>query len=349
MTLELYDKINSIPADEFATKTQLGETNASVAKRELILTAGENISIDRTDPDRPVISAAGGAAVETVAGVNPVSGDIRKDDLRGALEIDKKVDKIDGKALSTNDFTSAYRDKLDSVANQATKNRPDSELLARTNHTGVQLAQTISDFSERSFAEFAGVGYGGTLVRQTSIDFNSPPARTCQFWADSSSTNTPKTGDWLCSQFWGGPNYITQTVVNLAGEMYSRGKNGANAWGPWRSATGASDKYTSPEQTITPAGPLQLPHGLGATPGQFLGRITCKAADAEYAVGDSVIVPIFAVDYAYNYGVSVWADGTNINCRFGSASGSFFVLRKSSATTVGINPASWKFTIEARL
>lgn len=57
-----------------------------------------------------------------------------------------KVDKITGKQLSTEDFTTLLLSKLNQIEDQATKNQLDSYLISRANHTGTQLAETISDF-----------------------------------------------------------------------------------------------------------------------------------------------------------------------------------------------------------
>lgn len=66
------------------------------------------------------------------------------------LDIDNlltsKVDKIIGKQLSTNDFDSAYKNKLDNIEAFATKNDTDSNLRNRSNHTGFQSSSTIYDF-----------------------------------------------------------------------------------------------------------------------------------------------------------------------------------------------------------
>lgn len=45
----------------------------------------------------------------------------------------------------TNAFTDADKEKLDEIAEMATRNSPDSHLLNRYNHTGLQLAESISD------------------------------------------------------------------------------------------------------------------------------------------------------------------------------------------------------------
>lgn len=58
------------------------------------LSPGANITIDSTDPLNPVISASGGGAgtVQTVAGVDPVGGDIPSAELATALGVDNKLD-----------------------------------------------------------------------------------------------------------------------------------------------------------------------------------------------------------------------------------------------------------------
>lgn len=58
-----------------------------------------------------------------------------------------KVDKITGKQLSTEDYTTAEKTKLSGIATGATANDTDANLKNRANHTGSQLASTISDFA----------------------------------------------------------------------------------------------------------------------------------------------------------------------------------------------------------
>ncbi|WP_236203934.1 hypothetical protein [Pseudomonas protegens] len=105
-----------------------------------------------------------------------------------------------------------------------------------------------------------------------------------------------------------------------------------------------SKVYVSPEQIITAGGSLTLNHGLGKQPVLWMRTLICKVADAEYSV-DDVIDVYGAVDYAYNYGMMVTANASNIQCQFGNATGAFFVLRKSSRTTVAITPGSWRLVM----
>lgn len=58
-----------------------------------------------------------------------------------------KVDKVAGKQLSDENFTLAEKNKLGTIAPNATSNSSDATLLNRANHTGTQLASTISDLA----------------------------------------------------------------------------------------------------------------------------------------------------------------------------------------------------------
>lgn len=65
-----------------------------------------------------------------------------------AITVGNKVDKVSGKGLSTEDYTTTEKTKLSGIATGATANSSDATLLNRTNHTGSQLSSTISDFTE---------------------------------------------------------------------------------------------------------------------------------------------------------------------------------------------------------
>ncbi|MFJ3121031.1 hypothetical protein ACIPI6_31390 [Pseudomonas protegens] len=62
----------------------------------------------------------GGGKVQTVAGVEPDgSKDVPKAELATALGIDEKVDKVEGKGLSSNDYTTPEKTKLSTLVNPA--------------------------------------------------------------------------------------------------------------------------------------------------------------------------------------------------------------------------------------
>lgn len=72
---------------------------------------------------------------------------------------------------TTASYTTAEQSKLVGIAAGATANSADATLLARANHTGTQLAATISDFSTAADARVtAGItGKQDTLVSATNI------------------------------------------------------------------------------------------------------------------------------------------------------------------------------------
>lgn len=59
--------------------------------------------------------------------------------------LDTKVDKVAGKGLSSEDYTTAEKSKLSGIATGATKNATDAQLRDRSTHTGTQPLSTISD------------------------------------------------------------------------------------------------------------------------------------------------------------------------------------------------------------
>lgn len=71
--------------------------------------------------------------------------------------LDLKVDKVAGKSLSTNDYTTAEQTKLAGITAGATVNSTDAVLLARANHTGEQAISTITDLSTNLSDKFSKI------------------------------------------------------------------------------------------------------------------------------------------------------------------------------------------------
>lgn len=63
----------------------------------------------------------------------------------GWASLDEKVDKVAGKGLSTEDYTSLEKQKLYGIAEGATSNAGDAFLTDRGNHTGTQSIDTITE------------------------------------------------------------------------------------------------------------------------------------------------------------------------------------------------------------
>jgi hypothetical protein len=86
-------------------------------------------------------------ATASVKGILKLTNDLGGTaDLPTVPALTNKVDKVTGKGLSANDLTDALKTKLDGIAAGATANDTDANLKNRANHTGTQLAATISDF-----------------------------------------------------------------------------------------------------------------------------------------------------------------------------------------------------------
>lgn len=84
----------------------------------------------------------------------------------------RKVDKVAGKGLSSNDFTNAERVKLANISDAATKNRPDAELLSRANHSGTQTLATISDAKSAAGMDVVGPIATSIIERGTNAAGN---------------------------------------------------------------------------------------------------------------------------------------------------------------------------------
>ncbi len=163
-----------LDANDFATNEQGALADTAVQPAELedyerVLIAGDGITIDRSNPDNPVISSSGGTGtgtVTSVAGISPSpDGNVPQTDLVTALGINNKVDKVEGKQLSTEDYTNQEKLKLAAIAPQATQNQTDAYLLSRANHTGTQSSSTISDFASTvRDTLLTGLGAGANIV-----------------------------------------------------------------------------------------------------------------------------------------------------------------------------------------
>ena len=156
------------------------------ARYERGLTAGANITIDRTNPAAPVISATGGSGGGAVDSVNGQTGVVVLDATDVGADASGTADSaVAAHVAATNPhpeyltpaegdaayaptahvgaggaahanavaagaagfMTGADKTKLDGVATGATANATNAELRDRSTHTGSQAASTISDFA----------------------------------------------------------------------------------------------------------------------------------------------------------------------------------------------------------
>lgn len=120
------------PAQVKTSYESNANTNAYTDSEKSKLT-GIADSATANSPDATLLNRAnhtGTQAVSTVSGLQTA--------------LDGKVSVVTGKALSTNDYTTADQTKLAGIATAATANSTDANLRDRTTHTGVQAISTVS-------------------------------------------------------------------------------------------------------------------------------------------------------------------------------------------------------------
>lgn len=107
-----------------------------------------------------------------------------------------------------------------------------------------------------------------------------------------------------------------------------------------------SRSFTSTNQTITSAGTLSLAHGLGSMPLLVQLRVKCLTAEANYSVGDEIVVDMVG-QTASNRGISIVPDSSNIVIRFGSAVNVFQVPDKTTGAGATLTNANWALIVKA--
>lgn len=121
---------------------------------------------------------------------------------------------------------------------------------------------------------------------------------------------------------------------------------GAGASPQWATLGGGiTASYTSPDQTITPAGALALAHGLGTTPKIVTLLLVCQVANEGYSPGDLYLVQ--PGGQTLDNGTGIALDAANINIRFGAVSNVFRIINKSNGLEHDITPSSWKLRVIA--
>lgn len=203
------------------------------ARYERNLTAGANITIDRTNPAAPVISASGagggGGAVDSVNGQTGVvvldAADVGADvagAATAAVAAHTAAPDPHPQYLTPAEASSAYaplahvgaggaahsnavaagaagfmtgadKTKLDGIATGATQNSSDAFLLTRGNHTGTQLASTISDFASAARAQTEAELVAGTNVTITPSGSGATRQLTIAAAGGGGSTNLTTT------------------------------------------------------------------------------------------------------------------------------------------------------------
>jgi hypothetical protein len=86
--------------------------------------------------------------------------------------LDLKVDKVGGKGLSTEDYSTSEKSKLAGIAPLATANSSDATLLARANHTGTQLISTVSGLQAALDAKLDASAHAASTLTGTLLASN---------------------------------------------------------------------------------------------------------------------------------------------------------------------------------
>lgn len=153
-----------------------------------------------------------------------------------------KVDAVAGKVLSSNDFTSTEKTKLDTVATGATLNDTDANLKNRANHTGTQAIATVDGLqtaidSKVNFIQGKGLSTNDyTTAEKTklgTLDTASFRGSYVSFAALTAALPTARAGDYAFVDNAGTPAifYIWRTSDNT-----------------WQQGTSTSSPTSTPAQ-----------------------------------------------------------------------------------------------------
>ena len=118
-----------------------------------------------------------------------------------------KVDKVAGKGLSTEDYTTAEKNKLSGIAAGATANATDAQLRDRATHTGAQAISTVTGLQTALDAKLPSTDPAITGTVQEDVfaitdgagAVISPANGSIQTWT-LGANRTPTVGTWLAGQ-----------------------------------------------------------------------------------------------------------------------------------------------------
>ena len=168
---------------------------------------------DKGDPATNIIQSVQGRTGDVVItkedlniqNVNNTSDADKPVSTAQQTELDKKVDKVAGKALSTNDYTTTEKTKLAGVATEATKNDSNAQLRDRTTHTGVQPISSVADLQSALDSKSAT---NHTHTASNITDFDTEVSNNTDVAANTAARHTHANKTLLDS--------YSQTEANLA-------------------------------------------------------------------------------------------------------------------------------------
>ena len=127
-------------ANAAAARATLGLGSAATSALGDFATAAQGVKADSA------VQPAGLAPYAKTADLPPVPTNVSQliNDSGFVSDISGKVDKVAGKGLSTEDYSSAEKTKLAGIATGATANAADADLRDRVTHTGSQAIATVT-------------------------------------------------------------------------------------------------------------------------------------------------------------------------------------------------------------
>jgi hypothetical protein len=138
---QLRDRSTHTGTQLAATISDLTETVQDIVGAQLV--AGTNVTLNYNDAAGTLtVNASGGAGATNLSVVNRTTTTL---DVASDTGTDATIPNATTSLAGLQ--SSADKTKLDGIASGATVNSPDATLLNRANHTGTQLANTISDLS----------------------------------------------------------------------------------------------------------------------------------------------------------------------------------------------------------
>lgn len=163
--------INGTPFDGTANITVTDNT------KEPAFAAGTTAQYRRGDKTWQDFATAVRAAVLTGFSTASSAAVVATDTVLTALgklqaQLGNKQDKVAGKGLSTEDFTTAEKSKLSAISAGATANATDAELRDRATHTGTQAISTITNLTTELAAKLDASGYtaADVLAKLKTVD-----------------------------------------------------------------------------------------------------------------------------------------------------------------------------------
>ena len=108
---------------------------------------------------------------------------------------------------------------------------------------------------------------------------------------------------------------------------------------------GISPTFISSEQTVTVDTALNVAHGLGAKPTEYTITLICKTADANYSVGDEIMVNNTSHSGS-DQGYTSCCDTSNVSI---IQANEIQVINKTSFDKSGLDVSDWRWIVRAWL